>query len=108
MAGVIFTVSIAASAQTAGGYGDVGRNSKEAKQAAAFAVKAQARKIGQPVQLIRIEKAESQVVAGINYRVCMDVREGRRKQKRVTAVVYRDLKQHLSLSRWRSGGCGEL
>lgn len=108
---VIFAVSSAASSvsgQIAGGYGDAAVNSKEVNQAAKFAVKARGKKIGKSVTLVRIEKAESQVVAGLNYRVCMEVREGGGKRKRVTAVVYMDLKQRLSLSRWQSGGCKEL
>lgn len=110
-AALIFAGSIAASnasAQITGGYGDASRSSKEVREAATFAVKAHAKKIGKAVKLVRIEKAETQVVAGLNYRICMDVREGKGKQKRITAVIYRDLKQHLSLTTWKSGGCQEL
>ena len=110
-AAIVFVISLSAShasAQIAGGYSDVESNSKEVQKAATFAVKARSRRLGKSLKLIRIEKAETQVVAGMNYRLCMDVREGSGKITKATAVVYLDLKQHLSLSRWEKGGCKEL
>ena len=51
---------------------------------------------------------EIQVVAGLNYRICMRVREGRRAVRTATAVVYRDLRKRMSLTRWKNGACTDL
>ena len=109
---LIFGISLTAvqvsAQQMTGAYGAGSVSSKDTKAAASFAVKARAKKIGKHVTLLRIRKADQQIVAGINYRLCMDIREGSGKVKKVTAVVYEDLKHHRSLSRWESGGCKEL
>jgi hypothetical protein len=94
--------------QIVGGYGDISATSKDAKSAAAFAITKQAAKSGKKLTLVKITKAEQQVVAGINYRVCMMVREGRRKAYSVTAVVYQNLKNRRSLSNWKKGECSDL
>ena len=87
----------------AGGY-SVAEPSDPAVQAAAdFAVKEQSRK-GGPVSLVGIVKVERQVVAGLNYRLCLDVEQAG-KRVRVQAVVYQDLQKQLSLSQWQPGGC---
>jgi len=103
--------AVAASAQTepmAGGYSSISVKSKEAKNAAAVAVRSRSAKTGKTITLVKINKAEQQVVAGMNYRVCMTVREGRGKAYTVTAVVYLNLKQKRSLTDWKKGGCSEL
>lgn len=111
-AAVVFGISLAASNVRAqditGGYGDTAVTDKDAVASAKYAVKAQAHKTHKTLKLVKIEKAQVQVVAGLNYRVCMTVREARRKAKKVTAVVYKDLKNNLSLSRWKAGGCTDL
>jgi hypothetical protein len=56
------------------------------------------------ISLISIDKAEQQVVAGMNYKVCLKVRNGKRVRY-ATAVVYRDLKGKRSLSSWDWGEC---
>ena len=108
---MLFIVSAAASqasAQMAGAYSDVSSTSAEVQKAATFAVKTRSRRLGKSLKLVQIEKAQSQVVAGMNYRLCMEVREGSGKKTRVTAVVYLDLKQHLTLSKWEKGGCKDI
>lgn len=92
-------------AQMTGAYGNVQATSKEVKQAAAFAVKTRAKKVHRTVSLLKVENAESQVVAGINYRLCIRVRDGKAKSTTATAIVYKDLKKHMSLSSWRTGRC---
>lgn len=116
MAAVVFGVHAAASSvmgqadTIVGGYGESSVRDKDVVKAAGFAVKKEAGKTGKRITLVKIEKAETQVVAGVNYRVCMTVRIGRKNaaEKSVTAVVYKDLKKHMSLSRWEEGGCQEL
>ena len=104
-------VASSAAAQTdqiVGGYGDLSAESKDARQAADFAVKARSTKTGKNITLVRITKAEQQVVAGLNYRICMSVREGHKKPYTVTAVVYQNLKNRRTLSKWRRGDCADL
>lgn len=91
-----------------GGYGEISVESKEARSAAAFAVRTRAARTHKKITLVKILKAEQQVVAGLNYRICMDVHEGRRKPRTVTAVVYQNLKNKRSLSRWKNGACSDL
>ena len=66
---VIFVVGgIAAessvSAQITGGYGDLSVKDKDAKSAAAFAVKSRSTSTHKKIILVKILKAETQVVAG--------------------------------------------
>ena len=91
-----------------GGYGDASVTDKEVKAAAAFAIRARSSSTRKNIRLVRILKAEVQVVAGLNYRVCMTVGEGQKRAKTVTAVVYKNLQNRRSLSRWKTGGCSEL
>ncbi len=115
----IFTVLLAViafsgtkvSAQTdqiVGGYGDISVNSKDARRAAETAISSRSNRTGKKITLIRIKKAEQQVVAGLNNRVCMSVREGRHKPYTVTAVVYQDLKKKRVLSKWKRGTCSDI
>ncbi|HRI02591.1 MAG TPA: cystatin domain-containing protein [Pyrinomonadaceae bacterium] len=95
--------------QITGGYGDAAVDSKETKKIARFAVKAWAKRTHKPLKLVKIVKAETQVVRGLNHRICMDVREGSKKAKRVTVVVWEDINNRpLQLTRWKTGKCQEL
>ncbi|MFL6373438.1 MAG: hypothetical protein ACJ73D_02110, partial [Pyrinomonadaceae bacterium] len=61
------------------------------------------------VTLIKIDKAEHQVVSGTNYRICMDVRVGKHGPVHtVTAVVYEPIRKSMRLTNWEEGGCKEL
>ena len=93
-----------ASAQIAGGYGAVDKNDPEVKAAAKYAVAAETRHAHHTIKLISINKAEQQVVAGMNYKVCMKVRDGK-KTRWATAVVYQNLKNKRSLTSWDWGAC---
>lgn len=105
----VFAAESRVSAQDiTGGYGDASVTDKEVKAAAAFAVRARSSSTRKNLRLVRILKAEVQVVAGLNYRVCLLVREGNRRSKSITAVIYKNLKNRRSLSRWKTGGCSDL
>jgi hypothetical protein len=106
----IYAAASRVSAQITGGYGETAIDDAQVKEAAAVAIKAKSKKTGKKITLVKIEKAEVQVVAGLNYRICMSVKTGHSKpvKSKVTAVVYRDLKNKYSLSKWESGGCKEL
>jgi len=67
--------------------------------AAAFAVRERARQTRRRVTLVSIVSAESQVVAGTNYRLVMNVREAGEVGS-VTAVVFQSLRRRMSLTSW--------
>lgn len=71
--------------------------------AAAFAVDQQ-KSGSQRIQLVSVIRAETQVVAGTNFRLCLSVtRDG--APASVLAIVFRDLKDTMSLTSWTPGGC---
>ncbi len=88
--------------QIAGGYSETSNDDPEALAAARFAVRKEAQKFNARVSLGAIKRAEVQVVAGLNYRLCLAVRI-RRKTRDVTVVVYKNLKQKYSLTSWTVG-----
>lgn len=105
----IFAAGSRVSAQEiTGGYGDASVADKDVRKAANVAIASRSRSTGKTLTLVKIVKAEIQVVAGLNYRICMTVREGRKRAKTVTAVVYKDLRNRRSLTNWKAGGCSEL
>lgn len=101
----------AATAQRLGGYREIDKTDEGAAAAAEFAVKAQSEKKEMSYKLVSLEHAESQVVAGINYRLCLKV--GYHKQdddvdttEFVRVVVYRNLQNQYSLTSWTEENCG--
>jgi hypothetical protein len=104
---LVLIVSAAASSparQVAGGYASASADDAQVLAAARFAVRAAKRRRGARVQLVAVERAETQVVAGINYRLCLRVREGKRTHE-AGAVVYENLRRRLSLTEFNPGGC---
>jgi hypothetical protein len=83
----------------AGGYSERPTSDTGVAAAARFAVRERGRRIGQRVTLLEVRRAETQVVAGLNYRLHLTVRESR-KERDVTAVVFQNLRQRLSLTSW--------
>jgi cystatin-C len=104
LAGDPFRV-VAQQPQIVGGYKDTSATDPEVRLAASFAIKQERRTRGRRLSLVSIERAEVQVVAGLNYRLCLKVKSKGRTQE-VTAVVYQNLKRKYSLSKWDAGGCG--
>ena len=103
---------VIASAQRTGGYREIDKADEGATHAAEFAVKAESEKKEMTYKLISIEHAETQTVAGINYRLCLKV--GYHKQdddvdttEYVRVVVYRNLQGQYSLTSWIEENCGE-
>ncbi|MEI8309595.1 MAG: cystatin domain-containing protein [Verrucomicrobiota bacterium] len=82
----------------AGGYSSA-ENAPEARKVAEFAVKAQAKDSGKPLQLVKILKAERQVVAGLNYRLEIEVADGSKRFK-ARAVVWKKLDGSMALTSW--------
>ena len=111
---VVFALGIAASGNRVsaqnnepepmvGAYGKTNPARYDVKKVARFAIKQRGLNTGNNVTLIRIVGAEIQVVSGANYRLVMRVRSGRRRAQTVTAVVYSDLKDRMTLTHWRKG-----
>jgi hypothetical protein len=88
----------------AGGYQEASRTESDVVSAAKFAIKEEKRKKGVRLSLISIERAETQVVAGINYRLCLRVKI-KGKIRSVRTVVYKNLQQKYALSSWEEGDC---
>ena len=113
---VLFVLAIAlgtigASAQRLGGYREIDKSDEGAAAAAEFAVKAESESKEMTYKLVSIEHAESQVVAGTNYRLCLKV--GYHKQdddvdttEFVRVVVNRNLQNQHSLTSWTEENCG--
>ena len=107
----VFTWSIV-SAQRTGGYREIDKADEGAAAAAEFAVKAESEKKEMTYKLVSIEHAETQTVAGINYRLCLKI--GYHKQdddvdttEFVRVVVYRNLQNQYSLTSWTEENCGD-
>jgi peroxiredoxin len=88
-----------AQAPMTGGYMTASVSDADVAAAAAFAVKKAKAKKGVRYSLLAVERAEKQVVAGTNYKMCLNVKEGD-KTENFTAVVFQNLKQKLSLTSW--------
>lgn len=99
LAGAGAAPSLSQERPVAGGYVERPTNDRAVAAAAAFAVRERGRQTRRRVTLLSITSAESQVVAGVNYRLVMDVREGREAGS-VTAVVHQNLRRRLSLTSW--------
>jgi hypothetical protein len=72
---------------------------REVVEAARFAVREVSAREGRRVSLVAVTRAEKQVVAGMNYKLRLSVREGGRTRE-VSAVVFRDLKGAYKLTSW--------
>jgi hypothetical protein len=94
-----------------GGYAKADAADKEVVAAANFAVKKRSRTTKTGTTLIAVKNAEVQVVAGLNYQICMKVRFQRKSKKTdeqfVQVVVYRNLKNVFSLTSWAAKDCAE-
>lgn len=90
-----------------GGYAETSVSDAEVVKAAKFAIKKRSRQ-QKNLSLITIKKAELQVVAGINYQLCLQITFKDKKSKKiieqfVTAIIYRNLKNSYSLTSWTEG-----
>lgn len=104
-----FGCAAAAVAQQTGGYKAADKDDPEVVAAAEFAVGARGEQEGSSLALVTVERAEIQVVAGRNYRLCMEVKaEGDDEESLyVLAVVYQNLQRQYSLSSWEESACAD-
>ena len=107
--GVAFGCAVVVTAQQVGGYRAADKDDPEVVAAAEFAVGARGEQEGNALALVSVERAEIQVVAGRNYRLCMEVRaEGDDEESQyVLAVVYQNLQRQYSLKSWEESNCAD-
>ena len=99
-------------AQRTGGYREIDKADEGAAAAAEFAVKDQSEKKELTYKLVSVEKAETQTVAGINYRLCLKVSyqkqgEDSETNEFVKVVVFRSLQKEYSLTSWSEEACSK-
>ena len=113
-AALTLTCAVVASAQKkpplVGGYKAVAVDNPEVVAAAEFAVGEQGREQEMTVSLVSVERAEIQVVAGKNFRLCLKVTlsaegEDEESEQIVKVVVYKNLQQEYSLTSWAEEEC---
>jgi hypothetical protein len=100
------TVVFVANAQQsgiAGGYSEKPVTDSVVVSAANFAVTEVSRLEVRPISLIAITRAESQVVAGMNYRLRLSVRDSG-EIREINAVVYHNLTNQYPLTSWNRTG----
>ncbi|MGC2236795.1 MAG: cystatin domain-containing protein [Pyrinomonadaceae bacterium] len=89
-----------------GGYKSISVNDAGVRAAADFAVQAKSDEQETDFSLESIETAETQVVAGTNYRLCMQIYVPGEEAETdgvtgfIKAVVFRNLKKEFSLKSW--------
>ncbi len=93
--------------QMAGGYKVIASDDTAAQDAAEFAVVTQSAKTAKEISLIDIVKAERQIVAGSNYRMCLAIDTVGGETASVLVVVYVDLKGNRKLISWTASDCGD-
>lgn len=93
-----------------GGYKKAAADAPEVVSAAKFAVAARAKEKETEVELVSVESAERQTVAGVNYRLCLKVEETDEQNnvdatETVRAVVFRSLQNAYTLKSWEAEDC---
>jgi hypothetical protein len=94
-----------------GGYKKVATTDPGVVAAAEFAVSAKKEQQDGPLSLVSIEKAERQVVAGTNYRLCLKVKaadetDAGEETQDIQVVVFRSLQNKYELKSWEEANCG--
>jgi hypothetical protein len=107
---IVFSFGLAAHAQQrpiVGGYRKTSTTAVDVVKAAEFAVAEAGRKDKEAeITLTSIERAEKQVVAGTNYRLCLRLEINGESQD-IKAIVFQSLKNALSLVSWENESCDE-
>lgn len=90
-----------------GGYSVVSVSNKAVVDSANFAVSERRKQTGdKTLKFVAVEKARAQVVAGMNYELCLTV-NAYSINVEAKAVVYRDLAGKYSLTSWKDGRCSD-
>lgn len=98
-------------AQQVGGYKPADTNDQQVVAAAEFAVNTRKEQEGGPLSLVSIKSAEQQVVAGMNYRLCLEVKAADEtdagvESQSVLTVVFQSLQRKYELKSWEEATCG--
>ena len=91
-----------------GGYKAVSVKDAGVVAAAEFAVSDHSEKNEVSLEIVAIQKAERQVVGGVNYRICVEVKvaeEGNDETQFVLVTVFQNLKRAYKLSSWKPDAC---
>ena len=87
-----------------GGYQAAPKADPAVVAAAKAAVSERQQKEGGDLTLVSIKRAETQLVAGINYRLCLKVK-AKDKSQTVTVIINKTLDDKYSITSWETGGC---
>ena len=111
---LVFGCALAAFGQIkTGGYRSVSVSDAGVKEAADFAVETKAAELEQELTLEGIVKAESQTVAGTNYRLCLQISAPAKEVDTdgvtvyIKTVIYKNLKGEFSITSWEDEDCAE-
>jgi Aspartic acid proteinase inhibitor len=111
--GITLGCAVAGQAQNRpilGGYKTVSTDDPIVLEAAEHALSERGEKEGVSLKLVSVEHAESQVVAGTNYRLCLrvaiDGEDESGETQDVKVVVFRSLQKEYSLKSWEVSECG--
>ena len=102
-------VGLAQNRPILGGYKAAPTDDPEVQAAAEFAVGEQGEKDGITIKVYSIEKAERQVVAGTNFRLCLKVVKGEDEDEAsdVKVLVFKSLQKEYQLKSWEEVECSE-
>jgi hypothetical protein len=95
---IMIVATSGAHAQVVGGWSAASVKDAEVVAAAHFAIEEHGK--SEPVTLKKLVRARQQVVAGMNYRITMLVKRGKRTRK-VTAVVWKKTDNTYQLTSWK-------
>jgi len=73
---------------------------EDVKMAADFALREESKREVIGLKLVSISKAEKQIVAGVNFRLTLEVNKGG-STRVANVVVFRDLKSRYQLTSWK-------
>ncbi len=105
---VVLTLASSSFAQpVVGGYRAVANDDKGVVAASQFANDAQSKISKTEIAILAIVKAERQIVAGSNYRLCVRFNESGENTRYAQTVVYVDLQNKYKLTSWDESKCGE-
>jgi hypothetical protein len=95
-----------------GGYKVAATDDAGVVAAAEWAVGEQGRQQSTTIRLVSVEHAEQQVVAGMNYRLCLkvevvDEENNVETTQDVKVLVYRSLQKQYTLRSWEDAECGD-
>ena len=102
---MLFGAAVCSAQMMVGNYRETAKDDAQVVSAANYAVEARNKaQKGASLEFVAVERAEKQVVAGTNYRLCLTVKTGGANQQ-ATAIVYQNLQNKYALKSWTSGNC---